>query len=66
VHDIEDLVGELAWVNVAAMCVVRDEGNVKRANVRDIRKTLEKVMLQTLVKQGQLVIVCNIPNLCSR
>ena len=65
-HDIEDLVGELAWINVAAVCVVRNERNVKRANVRDIRKTLEKVVLQTLVKQGQLVIMCNIPNPCSR
>lgn len=65
-HNVEDLVGEFARVDVAAMCVVRNEGDIKRANVRDVRKTLEEVMLQTLVNCFQILVRRNIPNPCSR
>ena len=66
VHDVEDLVGELARIYVAAMCVVCNKGNIKRANMRDVRKTLKKVMLQKLVKRIRLARSCNIPNPCNR
>ena len=46
VHDVEDLVGEFARVDVVAVRVVGDEGNVERADVWDERQALEEVVLR--------------------
>jgi uncharacterized Fe-S cluster-containing protein len=66
VHNVEDLVSEFTWVDVTAMCVVGNEGNVKGADMRNVRETLEEVVLQMLVKCRQHAVRCNVPNPCSR
>jgi hypothetical protein len=45
VHDVEDLVGEFARVNVVAVRVVGDEGDVERADVGNEWQALEEVVL---------------------
>lgn len=45
VHDVEDLVGEFAWVDVVAVRVVGDKGYIERADVWDEWQALEKVVL---------------------
>lgn len=44
-YNIKDLVGEFAWVDVITVCMVGDEGNVQRADMRDVGQALEEVML---------------------
>ena len=46
VHDVEDLVGEFARVDVVAVRVVGDEGDVERADVWNEREALEEVVLR--------------------
>ena len=45
-HDVEDLVGEFARVDVVAVRVVGDEGDVERADVWNEREALEEVVLR--------------------
>lgn len=45
VHDVEDLVGEFARVDVVAVRVVGDEGYVERADVGNEWQALEEVVL---------------------
>jgi hypothetical protein len=45
VHDVEDLVGELARVDVVAVEVVGDVGDVEGADMRDVWEALEEVVL---------------------
>ena len=44
-HDVEDLVGEFAWVDIVAVRVVGDEGDVEGADVGDEGEALEEVVL---------------------
>lgn len=44
-HDVEDLVGELARIDVVAVEVVGDVGDVEGADMRDMREALEEVVL---------------------
>ena len=46
VHDVEDLVGEFARVDVVAVRVVGDERDVERADVWNEREALEEVVLR--------------------
>lgn len=45
VHNVQNLVGELTRINITSMSVVGYEWNVQRADMRNVRKTLEKMML---------------------
>lgn len=45
VYDVEDLVCELAWIDVVTMCMIGNERNVKRADVWDEGEALEEVVL---------------------
>lgn len=45
VHNVENLVSKLTRINVASMSVVGYKWNVQRADMRNIRKTLEEMML---------------------
>jgi hypothetical protein len=44
-YDVQYLIGQLARINVTTMSVVRNEGNVKRADMWYIRETLQEMML---------------------
>lgn len=44
-HNVENLVGELTRIDVAAVGMVGNEGDVQGADVGDVRKTLEEMVL---------------------
>jgi hypothetical protein len=46
-HDVEDLVGKFARIDVATMRMVGNKGNIERADMRDEREPLEEVMLSS-------------------
>lgn len=67
-HDVEDLVGEFAWVDVVAVRVVGDEGDVERADVWDEWQALEEVVLLFVSIRfiGHVAQDDGLPSLCSR
>jgi hypothetical protein len=44
-HNVQNLISQLARVNVTAMRMIGYERDVKGADVRYVRKTLKKVVL---------------------
>jgi len=44
-NDIQDLVGKFSGINVVAMSVIGDKGNVQGANVGYQRKSLQEMVL---------------------
>lgn len=72
-YNVKDLVRELARVDVVAMCVVGDEGDIQGADVWNQREALEEVMLLTMVSIDSQTChimsglgTCSLPSPCSR